>query len=79
MILWFLERDDRLDVIELINCGVYFLYFEDNFGINFVDVYVMSDIGGNGVNGFGVRVNGILNFKDCNKSFDLLSCVLLRW
>ena len=79
LILWLLELDDRSDATESTDCGVHLPYPEDNLGINPVDVHVMSDIGGNGVNGLGVRVNGTSNPKDCNKSFDLLSRALLRW
>lgn len=77
--LWLLELDDRSDATESTDCGVDLPDPADNLGINTVDVHVMGDIGGDGVNGAGVWVNGTSNPKDCNKSFDLLSCALLRW
>lgn len=77
--LWLIELDDRPEATEATDCGVDLPDPADDRGTNPVDVHVSGDIGGHGVNGLDVWVNGASNSKDCNKSFDLLSCALLRW
>ena len=74
-----LIEHDCPDATEATDCGVDLPDPAGNRGTNPVDVHVSGDIGGDFVNDLGFGVDGTSNSKDCNKSFDLLCCALLRW